>query len=187
MSLERKPLNLETSGESSGNILPYEGAALSHVLIERLNAAKHPPELQTVKEKFETIYRKLPEAAAQITRIYHDTLTHHKLNPGQIRLYMVGGRIQGKPLREDSDIDLMIAAQYPNQTPEALMLDRFEDPMDAMDFRIGLKQKILKDINEMCKSESFQIPNEFHVLSFGAKIPEDKENTENSLLIGYHR
>src|SRR5688572_12450577 len=62
-------------------------------------------ELSKTKVEFEKVYENLHELGQRIVNGYHKTCKALGRHPGNVRLYMVGGRVQGKPLKTDSDID----------------------------------------------------------------------------------
>lgn len=166
------------------NRLPYEGEKLTQHLINLLNAHPTPEKLIEIKRKFEQIYTQLPEIATHILTEYNQLLHKWDLDPGRVNLYMVGGRVKGKPLKEDSDIDLIIGVENPSQSAEVLLFDRFPgDPIAAMDFRLMLKQQLLAKVNAVCAQRVIPVPNEFHILNYGTKVPKANINSPSSLLI----
>ena len=140
-------------------------------LQELLVTTKHEPAGEELRTDFEKVYEQLAETADQIVDMYRATLRKYNLNPGEIRLNMVGGRVKGKPLKEESDIDLIFQTSNRSEDAETLQLTRFKNPLDAQDFRIDLKTEILQGIKTICLERG--IPNLFHVLSFGQSIPEE--------------
>lgn len=166
------------------NRLPYEGEKLTQHLVNLVNAHPTPEKLTEIKRKFEQIYTQLPEIATHILMEYSELLHKWDLDPGRVDLYMVGGRVKGKPLKEDSDIDLIIGVENPSQSAEVLLFDRFPgDPIAAMDFRLMLKQQILAKVNEACVQGVVPVPNEFHILNYGTTVPKANINSPSSLLI----
>lgn len=157
--------------------LPLEGPALAAFLKNKLDATSAPE----IRGRFERTYEKLSEAANAITAEYNDLLKQSGLKPGEIRLYMVGGRLKGKPLKKDSDIDLMFMTENPQAAASALQFQRFENPIDAFDFRILLQQQILGRIDITTKE--LNIPNLFHVLEFGGSFIADTPSQSDTHLL----
>ena len=137
------------------------------------------PRITVTKEKFEFIYMHLLEAASRIVKNYRAICTRNGLDPGKIRLYMVGGRVKGKPLKEDSDIDLLFCVENYRQSPENFQFARFPDAIDAYDFKLHLMNIIRKDMTKIC--EEMGLPDEFHVLSYGSTMPN--QTPEDTLLL----
>lgn len=165
--------------------IPYEGEALSKFLIEKQNVNKYEGELAPISEEFEKIYKKLPEAANRIIEEYKLLCDKWHLEPGRIKLYMVGGRIKGKPLSIDSDIDLLICVENPKKSPSAMLYDRFkEDPAsEALDFHSYLITEVHAILPRIC--DELGIPKQFHLMEEGGHFPEKAmDNSDTSLLIG---
>lgn len=180
-SAEKEQKNIDEK-----SVLPYPAELLSKELLARQNATNHPQKVVATKEEFERIFEKLHSASNAIIRKYRERLGRYNLNPGEIRLYMLGGRVRGAPLEVDSDLDLYFCVERPLQSANALLLNRFEDPTDALLFRNSLQEQILKDVSKIC--EELGIPNKFHILSFGNKLPPDSmNNSEKSLLVSIDR
>jgi hypothetical protein len=153
------------------------------------------PGLAETRKKFEKIYEKLPEATKKIADSYHSLLSQYHLNPGEIRVYMVGGRVKGKPLSEDSDIDLVFAVKDVSKSAESSSVDwilkhsiqeglvgRFTYEKDK-ETELYLKPKYIPgSISAACRE--LGIANEFHVLDFGTKFPEELNKPGSYLLIG---
>gem|GEM_PF-4402977 len=59
-------------------------------------------------------YEVLPDTARHLLFAYVKLTKKIGLNVGEIRLYWVGGRVKGNPLRPFSDIDLIFEVQKPN-------------------------------------------------------------------------
>lgn len=81
------------------------------------------PNLLPVRERYLDAFEKLPDAAEEIVTAYHRVATEHDLAPGNIRLFLVGGRVKGvgsKPLSADSDLDLVFAVDNISEGLHAL-------------------------------------------------------------------
>jgi len=151
-------------------------------------------DLKPTREKFKKIYEKLPDVGQKIAESYHDMLHKVGLNPGEIRVYIVGGRVKGKPLKADSDIDIIITVGNVSQSPEAGLksfASNFKmDIEDALYFRDSLKEKLVGNpitkepgiMSAICKD--LNISNEFHILNFGSQLPTQLNKPGDYLLIG---
>lgn len=164
--------------------LPYPGTSLTNFLLEKQNSNPIEASAET-KKKFEQLYQKLPEFAERITKDYFDIMQKNYRNPGEIRLYMVGGRIKGQPLKDSSDIDLVFAVENERGGAERALFDRYPgDASSANSERLGLKKELMEVIAQ--ESAALQISNEFQTLSFGRIFPENPDPNK-MLLIGLYR
>ncbi|VVC71930.1 Uncharacterised protein [uncultured archaeon] len=125
----------------------------------------------------------------------HDLLLRENLDPGEIRVYLVGGRVTGKRLREDSDIDVIIAVQDVSKSLGA-NADSFmkalggNDHMHAWDIKLGLMADLVGEptVNKpgivpmFCKE--LGIANKFHVLEFGDPFFKELNKPGDYLLVG---
>lgn len=166
--------------------MPLKGKGLSDYLLTLLNKNPTPGNPQYLKLEFENIFLKLPELATEILTTYDSILKKYNLNPGNMRLYMVGGRLKGKPLTSESDIDLLIWAEDPTQSADSMFKDLIPDnPQSSDEFRKTLQRSTLEQIKEICHKN--KIPNKFHILNFGTGIKqENNQNKSESLLIGIY-
>jgi len=161
-------------------------ASLEHVV---------DPKLQDTVQRFNKIYDKLPEAATMIAERYHQILAESPLhlNPGEVRVYLVGGRVKDKPLKEDSDIDLVITVSDPSQSMEpnirsiSMLKEKYgEDWSTGYYYMKGLPGKMVeKDgaVRQICKE--LGMPDEIHVLFFGNHMPDSINKPGEYLLMGY--
>lgn len=164
--------------------LPYPGEALTKHLLEKQKSNPIEASDET-RVKFEQLYQKLPEFAERITKDYFEIMKQNYRNPGEVRLYMVGGRVKDQPLKDTSDIDLVFAVETEKQGAESFLFDRYPgDASSADSERLGLKTSILQAIAK--ESASLKIANEFQTLSFGRSIPENPDQNK-MLLIGIYR
>ncbi|MFA6213837.1 MAG: hypothetical protein WC717_01005 [Candidatus Micrarchaeia archaeon] len=75
-----------------------------------------PENLRGQRETFLSAYVRLPEYARLLAEEYAIMVKAHShcgMDPGRVRLYMVGGRIKGSPLCASSDIDLVFRIGTP--------------------------------------------------------------------------
>ncbi len=80
-------------------------------------------EVQKHRERLEAALPHLPEIGrdyANLLRAFCDKL---QLNPGKIKVYLVGGRVYGKSLVETSDFDLVLTVENPSQGLQATPAD----------------------------------------------------------------
>lgn len=151
----------------------------SEQLIELLNKSKTPENLKEKVREFKEIYKQIENIGSNFIEKYR--LLHEKfsLDPGQIQLYLVGGRVKAKPLNKGTDIDLVICVEFPRKSAGNLH-DGPWDVETAGYIQLSLKREIKKALNEVCKSKG--LTNHFHILEYGKSLPE-KINTEKAILI----
>lgn len=167
------------------NELPFQGQALSKHLLDLLNINPTPENLKPLKLELEKIFGQLPKVATEILTTYSSLLEKYNLDPGGLSLYMTGGRVNGKPLKEDTDIDLIIGVERSRQSAESSFEGHFPDPQQADQFKKTLQRKTLNEVERICKVKG--IPNKFHILNFGAELEIAKHrNSSTSLLIGIY-
>ncbi|MEM2121199.1 MAG: hypothetical protein QXU20_00885 [Candidatus Woesearchaeota archaeon] len=78
-------------------------------LIRRHNSTKHYVSKE-IEERFLNAYKVLPKAGREIVKAYKEiVLSDGGRDPKGVLLVLIGGRAKGKPLVEDSDIDLTFA------------------------------------------------------------------------------
>ncbi|MFH0790071.1 MAG: hypothetical protein V2A64_00390, partial [Candidatus Omnitrophota bacterium] len=130
------------------------------------------PKLKEKAEGFKRVYLQLEKAAMMIALGYQKIALRYGFDPGEIALYQVGGRVKGKELSEESDIDLLFTVEFPMRSPESLqyIMDKLGIREDPMGFRNFVMTECIEMVKNVCKV--LQIPNEFHVLSFGASLPQ---------------
>ncbi|MBI3615788.1 MAG: hypothetical protein HY211_04630 [Candidatus Omnitrophica bacterium] len=110
---------LEELAETSGGEIHLTPLLLekTKALVEQvrlLQVSHASPALKEKARNFELIYLRLPEIAKALIAAYRDFARKEKRAIGKIRLYLVGGRLKGKPLELRSDIDFFIASEKPN-------------------------------------------------------------------------
>lgn len=145
-------------------------------LRERLDATRHEAGTEALRTDFERVYEKLPEVSDRIIGMYRSVLAKYNLDPGEVRLIMVGGRVKGRSLKEGSDIDLVFETSDSKHNAETLLFERFANPLDAQDFRIALKEEILNGVKRICQEE--EIPNLFHILNYGRSLSEEGQHDD---------
>lgn len=164
----------------------------SQKLIETLyNAPNHPDEtdldgLITARQELEFTFSHFPELIPAFTSLYREELNKLGFDPGEIRLYMVGGRIREKPLRESSDIDIIFTFEkplfpYDKRDTSGVSPDRW---------RAARKKLLFNDYPRLCQQLGIQnngdYPGRFQFLGWGEngfEEFEEKEKTNAALLI----
>src|SRR4051794_32128336 len=116
----------ESISEQRSTRPPYLGRALTAFLESKLSVGPEPG-IQSVAIEFRNVYEHLSEAASRIIVSYKDILAGAGFNPGRVRLYMGGGRLKGKPLREDSDIDLFFTVDNTQESLNGKRQQRYAD------------------------------------------------------------
>lgn len=154
---------------------------LSQELLTRSRGVEIPPELHSKRAEFETIYEKLPEIVQDLLAAYKEVLTMYKLDPGEVRLYLVGGRVKGKPLKEDSDLDLIFSVSNVKQSPGAVLLEGY-DVLDSQDYKLMIMKQIMSRLKAIC--EAHGVSNHFHIIDYGTALPEHPVDTTQALLLG---
>lgn len=127
-----------------------------------------PPELEGRAQEFRKIFDHLPEVARIFASIYRKHLQTYNLDPGEIRIYLVGGRLTGRPLTKKSDIDFLCAASNPKK-----MIEQHEGVFTGhrrFSYRIAKAQDIILDEFSQALKE-MDLLNAFHI-DWGAQIPE---------------
>ena len=154
-------------------------------LLRRANSDSRS-EFVEINSAFSVIYAALPVFSDKFLEEYDKRSKELKLNPGVKGLYMVGGRVQGKPIAHDSDVDLFMVVENPRESIESLkaISDRNGFGMDVAHQRRLIAIKSLKDsINVICNN--LGIPNKFDTLSFGSAFPKsDVLSSDRHMLIG---
>jgi hypothetical protein len=135
----------------------------------------------TVKT-FENICKNLHTTANKIARIYQEVCQQQfNLDPGKIEIVLGGGRVKGKPLTSESDLDLFIFVEKPDESIDLhSILNRVPDPLDAMDLYNLTLGTIIDKVTKTC--EDIEIPNLFHIMQYSAPIQE-KYNNETQILL----
>lgn len=150
-------------------------------LLVRSRSVEIVEELHSKRSEFEEIYEKLPIISQMLLAAYKEILTAYKLNPGEVRLYMVGGRVKGKPIKEDSDIDLIFCVANKNHSPGAVMLEGYK-PLDSQDYKLILMKQIMNKLRAICEQQD--VANHFHIIEYGASLPEQEVDSTQALLLG---
>lgn len=150
-------------------------------LLCRSRARAVGSELETKRAEFENIYCQLPEIGQRLLIEYQKIMAQFGLDPGEVRLYMVGGRVQGKPLSKDSDIDLIFAVENVGQSPGASVPDGGWGPLEAQDKKSDMCDDIRARLSEICNR--LGIPNHFHILGYGSSLPLNDIDTTQRLLL----
>ncbi len=161
---------MERSADSAKANAPGEvntdKTACMATLMLRLDGEKSP-EIEATAAKFRRIYEKLPAAADGIANAYSSIMRRYGLDCGKVGLLLVGGRVKGKPLAKDSDLDIVFQLEMPENGMAWL---KFNSKIkitvsDRSDLQLHLKKLLLSEISGICAS--LGIPNEFHVVDFG--------------------
>ncbi|EET90042.1 MAG: hypothetical protein LVQ97_00265 [Candidatus Micrarchaeales archaeon] len=142
-----------------------QGAGIAALML-RLDREKSP-EIEATAAKFRHIYEKLPTAAESIASAYSLLMHKYGLDCGKVELLLVGGRVKGKPLANDSDLDIVFQVETPENGMSWLKLNsKIKMPIsDRFNLQLYLKKSLLLEIDRICAS--LGIPNEFHVVDFG--------------------
>ena len=91
----------------------------------------------------------LPEIGREYANLLREFCDSLQLNPGRICVYLVGGRVQQKPLKETSDFDLVITIENSGQGLQAT----YSDPVDIASKKRGMYKE--------WKRRSFEIDRRF--------------------------
>jgi len=153
---------------------------VTEVLMAKLNADEVGEGLAETKRKFEDLYKKLPEIADQLIKKYRFALRIFELDPGQIKLFMVGGRIKGKPLKADSDIDLIFVVENPSQSAEGSGSITSANYKTQLNILYKISCDVRESLQTICSSHG--VKNLFHICNYGTL--ESSLSPESSLLIG---
>lgn len=63
------------------------------------------------REKLERIAKKLPEIADLLLEKFRDLVRMEGLDAGVLTLFVVGGRVRGTPIKDNTDFDVVISAE----------------------------------------------------------------------------
>ena len=151
--------------KASGEGETKQGSSIAALML-RLDGEKSP-EIEATAAKFRRIYEKLPSAADGIANAYYSLMRKYGLDCGKVELLLVGGRVKGKPLAKDSDLDIVFQLEMPENGMSWLKLNsKIKMPIsDRFNLQLYLKKSLLVEIDRTCAS--LGIPNEFHVVDFG--------------------
>ena len=169
------------------NFHEARAAAESNVseLLRRAESDQRP-EFAEINAIFSNIYKNLPAFSDRFLEEYARKAKELKLNPGLKGLYIVGGRVKGKPIAYDSDIDIFMVVENPTESIESLraISDCNGFSMDLAHQRRLIAMKSLKEsISVIC--DNLGIQNKFDTLSFGSAFPKsDVLSSDRHMLIG---
>jgi hypothetical protein len=155
---------------------------IPNFLLSKLDTDTNANRFPETREKLVYAYKQLPAFSEKAVNAYYHLCAQYNLDPGEIRLYMVGGRVRGTPLKEDSDIDLVFAVENYQQSIEHLHFDRFSDPGDAQQFKIDR----MLEINTRVFAISHELgiaKGTMHILGYGDKFPQT-DIRKDILLLG---
>ena len=116
-------------GDLSKLKLPLKGIALVNELKRRQNLGVSPTKnILDYANEFSRLYDNVGVFATESIKIYKNLLKADGINPGVVIMYLVGGRIYGKPLNLDSDIDFIFEVErlidFPSKTRKQANLGR---------------------------------------------------------------
>lgn len=87
---------------------------------------KRQNDVRLNRKRLEAAVRHLPEIGHLYAKLLRTFCNELQLDPGKIRVYLVGGRVYEKPLMESSDFDLVLTVENPNQGLQATSADSWE-------------------------------------------------------------
>jgi hypothetical protein len=150
-------------------------------LLTKSREAEIPEELHIKRDEFEAIYKALPDIAQELVAAYKEILGAYKLNPGEVKLYMVGGRVKGAPLKETSDIDLIFSVQDKNQAPVGVIPGGNWDTFEGLEYRSIIKQSIQDRLQTICDRKN--VVNRFHIIEYGVQPAEHEIDPITTLFL----
>ena len=152
----------------------------------RTAAADDREEFSLLNKEFTNIYSALPKFAERLLDAYVATASSINLDVKDLGVYMVGGRVKGKPISQDSDIDIFIVTDTPDSSIESLKRIAYKNNCSmsqAKECRMNAMKSIRASIDRICND--LGIPNKFDVLSFGSRFPkEELLSSDKHILIG---
>lgn len=172
--------NFETDETSSKSELIISDQTVYNKLMER-SGGRLIGEPESV-EVFEKAYKKLNTAAVGIGKAYKDVCQQQfGFDPGEIDIVLGGGRVKNKPLKKDSDLDLFIFVERPEQSISLeAIISKTQSPIDAMDFQNIAAQKVKAKTDEIC--EELELPKLFHIMQYSAPLPKQYADDEEILI-----
>ncbi|MEM3841360.1 MAG: nucleotidyltransferase domain-containing protein [Candidatus Micrarchaeaceae archaeon] len=152
----------------------------------RTSEADGREEKLELNSEFIKIYKKLPQFAEKLISSYKKVSSNLGMPDEVVRVYMVGGRVKGTPISDDSDIDIFIATESARSSIESIeSIARCKSCgfYKAQIYRLNAISEIKKSIGEICKE--LGIPNKFDVLGYGCSFPKDNQlSSDKHILLG---
>lgn len=167
--------------------------------LERTNAAKiellkilnhteihegeNSDEIEQTRNELRKTFEHFPELIESFVSIYLRALSGKGIDVGDIKIFMVGGRVLGRPLKANSDIDLVWVFEKPFST---------NDPEKKLEW-IELRKKVLfEDFPRSCQQYGIQnveqYPGRFQFFNWGGEktleeLQRDLQENEKMLRV----
>lgn len=132
------------------------------------------------KEKLDRIAEQLPAIGARLLQRFRALTEEEQLNPGTLTFYVVGGRVRATPIRENTDYDVVIAAEK-KLTPFSL-----KHATITHEQRQKIARALIADIEPIFLALGLQEDYEQGIIEpkgFGEKTPEEIERGDGVLKI----
>ncbi len=122
---------------------------------------KSSEEIVELARQFEMTYQKLPKLGYDLVCKYKEKRISYGLNPGIVILFVGGGRVNGKPLSLESDLDLFIGVENPKASffPTRERPYKLENTKFKQEIIAYFKNELIKKYKLEFFSERFQIWN----------------------------
>ena len=98
------------------------------------------------RERIRSAFSNISEIGSDVIATYKKICAEKELNPGIVRLYIVGGRIYQKPLSHGSDIDVVITVDQPAQGLQPIYDMKNPEPDDLRYRKIEARRIFMKEL-----------------------------------------
>lgn len=148
-------------------------ALLVHILDSTpANPAENPEQVAAARQEIRRTLEVFPELIPLFAEHLFKALNERRIDVGPIDVYMVGGRVVGKTLSAESDIDLKFAFG------KSLSFQNLSG-MEGKEWT-GLKKKLLhEDFARLCEERGIPnhngYPGRFQILGWGNETPQEVE------------
>ena len=148
-------------------------------LIERarISAGEDEQAAAGAREEIKKTIESFPQLIPTFAKAYKKALLEHRIETGKMSIYMVGGRTTDKPIKADSDIDLVFAFDKP-PSPNSHSKNRNAE-LESSEW-ISLRKELLeKNFTKICTELNIpnhgQYPGRFQILNWGEQTPAEFE------------
>lgn len=145
----------------------HDQALISNDIISKHDGTDHPIEYAKDAVEFREIYKQLPAIAGEMAISYKEILSRHGKEPGRVSIHMVGGRAKGAPLKEESDIDLIVVCEDIKQSMERIALNN-----DDAWIRTSEIKEFAERSHRLFQEAGLR-DDLIHIISFGAPEPPE--------------
>lgn len=161
-----------------------EGSNAVALLLEKLEQCGFQEDFQGEagalrKEKLERIAKQLPEIADSVLRKFRDLTKAEGLNAGLITFFVVGGRVRGTPIKDNTDFDVVITA-------ENRLSPFVKEPTITLAQRHAIGRALYAEIENIFATRGLDADYEKGILEikgFGERTAKEVQGEEDTLKI----